>query len=183
MSWSSTSFWKDNESEHFREYWLFLALRHNNFLMIVYSLTSISQWKMLPASYPAIKLQIITIPIRIVLKIGVKQLSFPLGFMTRALLAWATNSSGKSSVHFGQDGRWTRLVRGISSKHIYLYLEKIQLVPMFERAPSKSYPSPSLPSTWYIFRYRIFYLRTQSVDSVSIDFLSFCETHLLPMHR
>ena len=58
-----------------------------------------------PASYPAIKLQIITIPIRIVLKIGVKQLSFPLGFMTRALLAWAKNSSGKSSVHFGQDGR------------------------------------------------------------------------------
>lgn len=59
----------------------------------------------LPASYPAIKLQIITIPICIVLKIGVKQLSFPLGFMTRTLLAWATNSSGKSSVHFGQDGR------------------------------------------------------------------------------
>lgn len=53
----------------------------------------------LPASYPTIKLQIITIPIRIVLKIGV------MGFMTRALLAWATNSSGKSSVHFGQDGR------------------------------------------------------------------------------
>ena len=59
-----------------------------------------------PASYPAIKLQIITIPIRIVLKIGVKQqFFFPLGFMTRALLAWATSSSGKSSVHFGQDGR------------------------------------------------------------------------------